>query len=264
MPPTSMGNCRFGLRLACLLVALGSLAPLAALAWTSEEIARVTPDRWVLRDIQYLPQPSGAVKIRYRVVEDAYVIIRAHASFPPFPLLRHIVPRALRTPGNYEEVWDAHDESGRPVSHFKAQVVVRAEPVNFQPAAHELEGALANPPVAPALAISHHLHNPALCGVLAFTAEIPAADTANPEVILVRRLGAVAGYGAKVGLGIKVFVNERFAGELMLPPADAAAASTYRVPVRLAPLLSGANTVHVVMTDFADHFGAVIFEYRKP
>mgnify|MGYP001574454964 CR=1 FL=1 len=238
-----------------------SLAPLAVLAWTTDEIARVTPDRWVLRDMEYLPQPNGAVKIRYRVVEDAYVIIRAHAAHPPFPLLKHIVARSLRTPGMYEETWDARDESGRPMSHFKAQVIVRAEPVNFQPAAHELEGALADPPIAPALAISHHLHNPSQCGVLAITAEIPAD---KPDVILVRRLGAFAAYGAKLGLGIRVYVNEHFAGELMLPRGDVAAASVYRVPVTLAGLRSGPNVIHVVMTDFADHHGVATLEYRKP
>lgn len=235
-----------------------------ASAWTTDEIARVTPDRWVLRDIEYLPQPSGAVKIRYRVAEDAYVMLRAYASHPPFPLLRHIVPRALRTPGIYEEVWDARDESGRPVSHFKAQVLVRAEPVNFTPAAHELEGALADPPVAPALAISHHLHNPALCGVLAIAAEISADAGANLGAILVRRLGSFAAYGAKVGLGIKVFVNERFVGELMLPPADAAATTAYRVPLTSGSLRPGPNTIHVVMTDFADHYGVVTLDHRQP
>lgn len=140
----SFGNRRLGKALAYPLVGVWLVASPVALAWTTEEIARATPDRWVLRDIEYLPQPSGAVRIRYRVVEDAYVILRAHATFPPFPLLKHIVPRALRTPGTYEEVWDARDESGRPMSHFKAQVVVRAEPVDFTPAAHELEGALAS------------------------------------------------------------------------------------------------------------------------
>lgn len=264
MAPASVKNHRFGWCLVRSLVGIWLLTPLTVSAWTTEEIARVTRDHWVLRDVEYLPQPSGAVKIRYRVVEDTYVIIRAHASFPPFPLLRHIVVRALRTPGNYEEVWDARDESGRPVSHFKAQVIVRAEPVNFQPAAHELAGALADPPIAPALAISHHLHNPALCGVLAFTAAIPPDDTTIPEAILVRRLGAIAGYGDKLGLGIKIFVNERFAGQLMLPPAEATATSTYRVPVTLTPLLPGPNTIHVVMTDFADHFGVVTLEYRLP
>lgn len=260
----SFGNRRLSKALVRSLIGVWLLAAPGAFGWTTEEIARVSPDRWVLRDIEYLPQPSGAVKIRYRVTEDAYVILRAYASHPPFPLLRHIVPRALRTPGTYEELWDARDESGRPLSHFTAQVLVRAEPVNFTPAAHELEGALADPPVAPALAISHHLHNPTLCGVLAITAEIPADAGANPDTILVRRLGSFGAYGAKLGLGIKVFVNERFVGGLMLPPVDAAATTVYRVPLASGSLRPGPTTIHVVMTDFADHYGVATLDHRRP
>lgn len=260
----SLGNRRLSKALVRSLIGVWLLAAPGAFAWTTDEIARVTPDRWVLRNIEYLPQPSGAVKIRYRVTEDAYVILRAHASHPPFPLLRHIVPRALRMPGIYEEVWDARDESGRPMSHFKAQVLLRAEPVNFTPAAHEIEGALADPPVAPALAISHHLHNPTLCGVLAIAVEIPVNSGTNPDAVLVRRLSSFAAYGAKIGLGIKVFVNERFAGELMLPPVDAAATTVYRVPLASGSLRSGPNTIHIVMTDFADHYGVVTLDHRQP
>jgi hypothetical protein len=145
-----------------LLLALS--AP-AAWAWTTTEIRQAPREAWVIQDIRSDPRPDGTVYINYRVTEPTYVIVRAHAKFPPFPVLRQILPRVLRQPGVYQERWDGRDESGLPLEYLQWQLKFRGEPLNFTPTQDELEGARANPPNPLALLTSHHLHDTNRCGL---------------------------------------------------------------------------------------------------
>ncbi len=236
-----------------------------AFAWTTSEIRQAPMEAWVIQDIQTDPQSDGSVAIRYRVTEPTYVLLRAHAKFSPFPIVRQILPRALRQPGVYEELWDGRDDSGHPVEYLQWQLVVRGEPVNFTPTQEEIEGALSEPPHPVILRTTHHLHNPARCGVFQLTlTNLPEGSGLTGETLLaVRQLGSFRGYSESLGIGLQAFVENRQVGEIYLPP-EQAGAEEFSFPLDLTPVPTGEHLLRVVMTDFADHYGTVSVKFRKP
>ncbi|MCR4300435.1 MAG: hypothetical protein NUV51_02395 [Sulfuricaulis sp.] len=122
---------------AILPALLAMCAPWTSFAWTTADIRVSTPENWVVQNIASIPNADGTVTIHYRVTEPAYVNLRVHGTRAPFPLLRQLLTREFRLPGNYEEAWDARDDSGQPLPYLQWQLVLRAEPVNFsQQASH--------------------------------------------------------------------------------------------------------------------------------
>ena len=238
---------------------LGLGLPGTGYAWTTADIRAATPANWVVRDIAFTPSADGTVMIRYRVTEPAYVNLRVHGNTAPFPLLRQLLIRETRQPGSYEERWDARDDAGRPVPYLQWQLVLRADPVSFEPTPDELRAALAEPPLPAVLATTHHLHAPVRCQQF----QIALAMSVTPGRVTVRRLGGYVGYADKLGLSVHVFANGALVGERRLSAAEAGAMTELDVPVRLAGLAPGSHVLHAVITDSVDHVGTASVIYEK-
>jgi hypothetical protein len=210
-----------------------------------------------MQDIQFSPDiKRDTVTISFRLTAPAYIILRAHVLYPPFPVLHQIIPRELKQAGVHTLTWDGRDGTGEPLPFLKWQLILRHEPVDFTPTETQLEAALAEPPIEPALRETHHLHNPQRCGLIHISVKRPVEGVkyTGPDEIIVRRAGRVGGYGDKLGVGLQVFADGRKLGEIKLGPTEAAA-EEYRVPAELSSLGPGKHKLHIVITDFADHFG---------
>lgn len=239
------------------------LIPVSAFAWTSQEIVNAPIDKWIIQDVNMGLEPDGQWSFSYKVIEPAYVILRIHSKIPPFPLIKQILPRALKNPGTYKEIWDGRDESGHFVEYSTWQVSLRAEPVDFQPTTEELEGAKATPPHPLAIGASHHLHDPLKCGVFNLKiTNLKDGDVLQDTYNLALDTGGFYGYTKDIGLSIQVFIDSEKAGEIERSFQEVGELSFY-VPIDVSQLPKGKHLLRAVIYDYANHYGTASVEFIK-
>jgi|GEM_PF-5799429 len=239
------------------------LASVNAHAWTSNEIVNVPMDQWIIQDINMGLEQDGRWSFSYRVTEPAYVILRIHSKTPPFPLIKQILPRVFKNIGTYKEIWDGRDESGHVVGYSTWQVSLKAEPVNFQPSAEELEGANAVPPHPLAIGASHHLHNPSKCGAFSLKiANLKDGDVLQGTHNLSVNASGFYGYTKDIGVSIQVFINSEKVGGIEKSFQEVGELS-FHIPIDVSKLPKGKHILRAVIYDYANHYGTASVEFIK-
>lgn len=216
-----------------------------------------------VQDIIIEKDKNANVLVSYTITKPVYLIIRVHSLSQTFPLIKQILPHALRNPGKYTEVWDGRDESGHYID--KWQISVRTEPVELSPEASlEIEGLKAILPSSDALPLSHYLHESKKCGVfnLIFT---NITDGFNIQGIYNATLKAQGfyGYTKEIGVNLRVFIDSQMVYELSLP-FDKVSELTFDVPIDVSALPSGRHILRAIIFDYADHYGTASVEFMKP
>jgi len=206
---------------------------------------------------------NANVLVTYTITKPVYLIIRVHSLSQTFPLVKQILPYALRNPGRYTEVWDGRDESGHYID--KWQISVRTEPVELSPeVSQEIEGLKAILPSSNALPLSHYLHESKKCGVfnLIFT---NITDGFNIQGIYNATLKAQGfyGYTKEIGVNLRVFIDSKMVHELTLP-FDKVGELTFDVPIDVSALPPGRHILRAIIFDYADHYGTASAEFIKP
>lgn len=237
--------------------------PVSTYAWTSQEIINAPMDKWIVQDVNMNLEKDGRWSFSYRVTEPAYVILKVHSITPPFPLMKQILPRVLKNPGTYKEIWDGKDESGHAIEHSTWQMSLRAEPVDFQPTAEELEGVNSIPPHPLAIGASHHLHDPSKCGVFNLRImNLKDGDMLQGTYNLSVNASGFYGYTKDIGVSIQVFIDSEKAGEIEKSFQEVGELSFY-VPIDLSQLPKGKHLLRAVIYDYANHYGTVSVEFIK-
>lgn len=236
--------------------------PVSTYAWTSQEIINAPIDKWIIQDMR-MDIENGKWTFSYKVTEPAYVILRIHSMTQPFHLIKQILPRVLKKPGTYKEIWDGKDESGHSVEYGTWQMSLRAEPLNFQPSAEELEGANAVPPHPLAIGASHHLHDPSKCGVFNLRImNLKDGDILQGTYNLSLKADGFYGYTKDIGVSIQVFIDSEKAGEIEKSFQEVGELSFY-VPIDASQLPKGKHLLRAVIYDYANHYGTASVEFIK-
>lgn len=216
-----------------------------------------------VQDLIIEKDKNSNVLVTYTITKPVYLIIRVHSLSQTFPLVKQVLPHALRNIGKYTEVWDGRDESGHYID--KWQISVRTEPVELSPEVSlEIEGLKAILPNTNALPLNHFLHDPHKCGVfnINFT---NIADGSSIQGIYNATMKAQGfyGYTKEIGVNLRVFIDSQMVYELSLP-FDKVSELTFDVPIDVSALPSGRHILRAIIFDYADHYGTASVEFMKP